>query len=54
MRDPKTNVLLWGFTEYVRTGNRQATRDQNFDRSMDAIVGDVKNLVTQSAAPAKP
>jgi hypothetical protein len=51
--EPKTNVLLWGFTEYVQSGNR-SSRDKNFDKSMGAIVDDVKNLVTSQGAKAKP
>ena len=54
IRDPKTSVLLWGFAEYVQSAVLKGNRDKEFDRSMGAIVDDVKNLVTQSAATAKP
>jgi hypothetical protein len=42
------------FGEYVQSAVLKRNRDKEFDRSMGAIVDDVKNLVTQSAATAKP
>jgi hypothetical protein len=53
-QDPRTNVLLLGFTEYVQSAILKGNRDKQFDQSMAAMVDDVKDLVTQSGAPAKP
>ncbi|MGA3039653.1 MAG: hypothetical protein ABSF54_02555 [Bryobacteraceae bacterium] len=54
IRDPKTNVVLWGFSEYVQSAMLKGNRDKEFDRSMSAIVDDIKNLAGQSGATAKP
>jgi len=53
-REPKTNVLLWGFSEYVQSAVLKGNRDKEFDRSMAAIVDDVKDLGGQSGATVKP
>jgi len=46
--------VLWGFSEYVQSAMLKVNRDKEFDRSMSAIVDDIKNLAGQSGATAKP
>jgi hypothetical protein len=48
--DPKTQVTLWSFTEYVRGAVLLGNRDKNFDSAMNAIISRMK--VQESAAPA--
>jgi hypothetical protein len=48
IRDPKTNALLWGFTEHVQWAILQGNRDKNFDQALTRIVDDVQGL---SASP---
>jgi hypothetical protein len=54
--DPKSHVPLWWFTESfaVKSGfsHRKETLDTNFDRSIAALVDDVRKLVGQSAVAA--
>jgi hypothetical protein len=52
IRDPKTNVLLWGFTEHVQWAILQSNRDKNFDQAAARIVSDVQSLALRSAAVA--
>ena len=54
IRDPRSNVLLWGLTQYVRVAILKEHRDKNLDQAMGAIVDGLKDLVTQSPAAAKP
>jgi hypothetical protein len=54
VRDPRTNVLLWGVSEYVQSAILKGNRDKQFDQSMGAIVEDIKALVTPGGAAAKP
>lgn len=49
--DPKTNVTLWSFTEYVRGAVLLGNRDKNFDYAMTAIVNRMKALEGPAAAP---
>lgn len=51
IRDPKTNVLLWGFTEHAQWALLQGNRDRNFDAALGKIVGDVQALGAD-ASPA--
>ena len=44
MRDPKTNAVLWGFTEHVQWAILQGNRDKNFDQALARIVSDVQGL----------
>ncbi len=41
IRDPKTNALLWGFTEHVQWAILQGNRNKNFDQASARIVADV-------------
>lgn len=49
--DPKTNVTLWSFTEYVRGAVLLGNRDKNFDYAMTAIVNRMKALEGPAVAP---
>lgn len=44
--DPKTHVLMWGVTEFVRTANRDSTARTNFDKAVASIVDDIKELTS--------
>jgi hypothetical protein len=44
LRDPKSNVVLWAFSEVVPQSSKGATSRKYFDQTMTTIVGDVKNL----------
>lgn len=57
IRDPKTNALLWGFTEHMEWAILQGNRNRNFDQAAARIVTDVLTLgtrATAAAATAKP
>lgn len=49
--DPRTNVTLWSFTEYVRGAVLLGNRDKNFDYAMTAIVNRMKALKGPTVAP---
>jgi len=51
IRDPKTQAVLWGFTEHVQWAILQGNRDKNFDQGMARVVADIKSLAAR-AAPA--
>jgi hypothetical protein len=42
--DPKTHVLLWGFTEYIQTASRNSTARKNFDKAVSAVIDNLKQL----------
>lgn len=44
IRDPKTNALLWAFTEHAAWALLQVNRDKNFDQALARIVSDVQGL----------
>lgn len=50
IRDPKTNVLLWGITVHAQWALLQGNRDRNFDSALARIVGEVQVLGGGSAA----
>lgn len=52
IRDPKTNALLWAFTEHVQWAIRQGNRDKNYEATLNKIVADVQALAGPSAAAA--
>ena len=52
IRDPKTNVVLWGFTEHVQWAILQGNRDKNFDQAAARIVAGVQSLAARSVAVA--
>jgi hypothetical protein len=53
IRDPKTNALLWAFTEHAAWAILQGNRDRNFDQALARIVSDVQGL-SASADANKP
>ena len=50
IRDPKTNAVLWGFTEHVQWAILQGNRDKNFDQAAARIAADLQDLITRAAA----
>jgi len=53
IRDPKTNALLWAFTEHAAWAVLQGNRDKNFDQALARIVSDVQ-LLSATADSNKP
>ena len=51
-RDPKTNVLLWGFTEHVQWAILRGNRDKNFDDAMTRVLADVQGLASRAQVDA--
>jgi hypothetical protein len=49
IRDLKTHILLWTFTEHVQNALLQGHRDKNFDLAMAALVNDIRNVAGQPA-----
>ncbi len=49
IRDPKTNALLWAFTEHVQWAILEGNRDRNFDLAAGRVVTDVQGLTVRSA-----
>jgi hypothetical protein len=52
IRDLKTHVLLWTFTEHAQSALLQGNRDKNFDQAMAALVNDIRNVAGQPAPTA--
>lgn len=52
IRDPKTNVLLWGFTEHLQWAILRSNRDKNFDEAMTRILADVQGLAARAQVDA--
>ena len=52
IRDVKTHVLLWTFTEHLQNALLQGNRDKNFEHAMAAVVNDIKNVAGQPAQAA--
>ena len=50
IRDPKTNAILWAFTEHAEWAILKGNRDRNFDQGMSRIVMDMRQLGSQAAA----
>jgi hypothetical protein len=44
IRDPKSSVVLWAFSESVRQSGSQATGRKYFDQAMTTLVDDLKSL----------
>jgi len=53
VRDPKTNAILWGFTEHAAWAILKGNRDKNFDQCMAKVVADVQRLAQQAADASK-
>lgn len=54
IRDPKTNALLWAFTEHVQWAILFGNREKNFDQTMTRIVSDLQNLSVSSNDAQRP
>jgi hypothetical protein len=54
LRDPKTNALLWAFTEHVQLAVLKETRDDNFDQTMAKLISDLQGLSAPSNNAQKP
>lgn len=54
IRDPKTNALLWAFTEHVQWAILQGNRDKNFDQALARIVRDLQSLSGSPESANKP
>jgi hypothetical protein len=52
IRDPKTNTVLWAFTEHVEWAILQGNRDKNFELALTRIVTDLQGLTGQAPTPA--
>jgi len=50
IRDPKSNALLWAFTEHMEWAILQGNRNRNFDQASARIVSDVMALATRAAS----
>lgn len=48
VKDQKTQILLWSFSERIYPYGRQRTRDKNFDAGLNYIVDDLKKLVDRA------
>jgi len=54
IRDPKTNALLWAFTEHVQWAIQQGNRDKNFDQTLTRIMNDMQGLNGPSDTANRP
>ena len=52
IRDPKTNVLLWAFTEHMEWAILQGNRNRNFDQASARVVADALALGTRATGVA--
>lgn len=50
--DPKTHIVLWAFTQYVRGALLLSNRDKNFDQAMTTVVNHLKLVAVPAAAAA--
>ena len=46
--DPKTRIVLWGFSETADPAELQKNRDTNFERAMTRLTQDVKALFARA------
>ena len=54
IRDPKTNALLWAFTEHVQWAIQQGNRNKNFDQTLARIISDLRGLSGSSDTANRP
>jgi hypothetical protein len=56
--DARTRFLLWSVSEPVQIANRKAIWLKNFNKAMDALMDDIKELAVSGATaimqPAEP
>jgi len=48
--DPKTHVGLWTINKYLEPAGMAKNREKNYNIAMDALMDDLKNLVSPAAA----
>lgn len=51
--DPKTGIVLWAVTEHSQTARSKSKLDKEFDKSMVALVADVKGIVQLAGSSSK-
>jgi hypothetical protein len=49
--DTRTRIVLWTLTENIQPFARQKTGEKNTDDAINKLVGDLKTLTAQAAAP---
>jgi hypothetical protein len=54
IRDPKTDALLWTFTEHAEWAMLQSNRDKNFGQALSRIVNDLQGLTVSDNSTNKP
>ncbi|MGP8095139.1 MAG: hypothetical protein ACLP72_17640 [Candidatus Sulfotelmatobacter sp.] len=54
VRDPKTNALLWAFTEHAEWAVLLRNRDKNLDQAVVKIVSDIQGLSATAGGTNKP
>lgn len=54
IRDPKTNALLWAFTEHVQWAIQLGNRDKNFEKTLVRIMRDLQGLSASPDSANKP
>jgi len=52
--DARTHFLLWSVSEPVDSANRKATWLKNFDKAMDVLMDDIKELAVSGATVMQP
>ena len=52
IRDPKTQAVLWGFTEHMQWAILQGNRDKNFDQGIAKLMLDVRGLAARGTPSA--
>lgn len=50
VRDPRTNIQLWGFREHVQWAVLRGNRDKNFDEASARIMADLQSLASRAGA----
>ena len=53
IRDPKSNTLLWGFTEHAQWAILQGNRARNFDQALAKVVAQLQKIVTAPSSAAQ-
>lgn len=52
--DPKTRIALWGFNENADPAELQRNRDNNFERALDRLTQDLKELFNRAGSASLP
>lgn len=52
--DPKTRIVLWTISEYIRGAALLGNRDKNFDQAMTAVVNRLEHLAQPVANAPEP